>query len=286
MAGLDEITLRPMAEADIPLGMRLKELAGWNQTEADWRLLLSLSRGGSFVACCGSAEVATLTTATYDGKLGWIGMVLVDPAYRRRGIATQLVRAAISAAEPSVALLGLDATRAGRPLYEGLGFAACGELLRMTRPAAALEESETPCEPITAGELPALAAFDAPLFGARRQAVLRDLWLRLPQSACALRREGRLVGYVLSRSGSASVQIGPLVAPTIAESLLLLRAALRPLARHDTHLDVPTDQHEWIAALEELGFVASRPFTRMTLGGAPPLGQSRYQLAVAGPELG
>ena len=36
------VSIRTMRAADIPLGMRLKQLAGWNQTEADWRRNLAL----------------------------------------------------------------------------------------------------------------------------------------------------------------------------------------------------------------------------------------------------
>lgn len=32
------VVIRPMTAQDIPAGLRLSHLAGWNQTEADWRL--------------------------------------------------------------------------------------------------------------------------------------------------------------------------------------------------------------------------------------------------------
>src|SRR2546426_10308735 len=42
--------LRVMTEADIPAGMRLKELAGWNQTPSDWERFLRASPAGCSVA--------------------------------------------------------------------------------------------------------------------------------------------------------------------------------------------------------------------------------------------
>src|ERR1700687_2743834 len=42
--------LRIMTMADIPAGMRLKEIAGWNQTAADWKRFLEASPEGCFVA--------------------------------------------------------------------------------------------------------------------------------------------------------------------------------------------------------------------------------------------
>ncbi|NDK11434.1 MAG: GNAT family N-acetyltransferase, partial [Armatimonadetes bacterium] len=38
--------LRQLVEADLPLAMDLKLLAGWNQTEADWRRFLWLCPEG------------------------------------------------------------------------------------------------------------------------------------------------------------------------------------------------------------------------------------------------
>ena len=88
------IAVRPMTLADVPLGMRLKDIAGWNQTEADWRMLLDAGVG--FVALVNGVPVGTVTVVTYAGRtstrFSWIGMLLVDPAYRRRGVGTTLLQ--------------------------------------------------------------------------------------------------------------------------------------------------------------------------------------------------
>ncbi len=44
------LRVRPMSAADVPLGLRLRGQAGWNQTEADWRRFLGLQPDGCFVA--------------------------------------------------------------------------------------------------------------------------------------------------------------------------------------------------------------------------------------------
>ena len=42
----DVVEVRTMRLVDVPLGMRLKDQAGWNQTEADWERLLALASDG------------------------------------------------------------------------------------------------------------------------------------------------------------------------------------------------------------------------------------------------
>src|SRR5689334_11384886 len=84
--------IRLLSESDIPAAMYLKELAGWNQSDRDWRRLLEAEPRGCFAACVGDRVVATTTAITYGRALAWVGMVLVDSEYRRLGIATALMR--------------------------------------------------------------------------------------------------------------------------------------------------------------------------------------------------
>src|SRR3954447_19650132 len=116
------IDIRLLFESDIPAAMRLKEAAGWNQTEKDWHRLLVLEPNGCFAALKDGRLVGTTTTTIYGNELAWIGMVLVDPQERRQGIATRLMNVAIDYLKDKVAIVKLDATSLGLPLYENLGF--------------------------------------------------------------------------------------------------------------------------------------------------------------------
>ena len=87
--------IRQMTRLDIPAGMRLKEIAHWNQAETDWELFLSSNSKGCFVAEVDNRVVGTVTTIIYEDRFAWIGMVLVDPEIRNRGIGRALLRQAI-----------------------------------------------------------------------------------------------------------------------------------------------------------------------------------------------
>ncbi len=58
-----------MAPSDLPACTRLKELAGWNQTQEDWLRFLRADPEGSFVAETGQRVVATVTTITYENLI-------------------------------------------------------------------------------------------------------------------------------------------------------------------------------------------------------------------------
>jgi GNAT superfamily N-acetyltransferase len=280
------ILLRRMTHKDIPLGMRLKSYAGWNQLEADWEMLLDAGSEGSFVAVHSGIEVGTVTTVTYDRRFSWIGMMLVDPAYRRRGIGTSLLKAAIKSAIEHGAVR-LDATSLGKRLYDTLGFRDEYRLVRMQRMAAPLMAPPADdCDHVTQDRLWDIARYDAPIFGAARQMVLGPLFQNAPQYACYVTRDDKLSGYCLGRSGSSFEQIGPIVAADAEMAKTLLLTALRRCAHKDVIVDVPSGQEGWIRYLKALEFAEQRSFIRMCLGELRYPGQPERQYAIAGPEVG
>lgn len=275
-----------MTQNDIPLGMSLKSAAGWNQLETDWEMLLDAGSEGNFVAVYDGIEAGTATTVTYERRFSWVGMVLVDPAFRRRGIGTALLKAAIDSAT-EYGPVRLDATAEGKRLYDTLGFRDEYRLVRMVRMAAPLvEEPADDCDQITQARLRNIVLYDAPIFGAARQKVLGSLLRNAPQYAYYARRDNEVSGYCLGRSGSSFEQIGPIVAADSGIAQALMLTALKRCAHKDVIVDVLIEQEGWMRFLMGLEFAEQRPFIRMCLGKLDYPGQPERQFAVAGPEVG
>jgi len=66
--------------------------------------------------------VATTATLPFGGRFAWISMVLVAGDYRRRGLATLLMRRAMDDLAAASLVPVLDATPDGRAVYRALGF--------------------------------------------------------------------------------------------------------------------------------------------------------------------
>ncbi len=194
----DAAVFRDMTEADLADGLRLSRASGWNQTLEDWRLMLALGPGLFRVGVEDGVVVASGGAVRYGGDLAWICMILVDPGRRGRGLGTRvfdevLARVVEAQARDGLAAVGLDATPAGRGLYAPRGFVDGPPLVRMRRegPASgatgALAPSLRP-EPdgiaatrlMAAADLDAVLALDRHVFGADREAVLRDALARAP----------------------------------------------------------------------------------------------------------
>ena len=69
--------------------------ARWNQLAADWRIFTEFGRLYAVHSEAGRI-IATTATLPYGGRFAWISMVLVAGEYRRRGLATAMLRRAMA----------------------------------------------------------------------------------------------------------------------------------------------------------------------------------------------
>jgi ribosomal protein S18 acetylase RimI-like enzyme len=281
-----DVKIRLLVAEDLPAAMRLKEAAGWNQTEEDWLRLLRLEPRGCFAAAAVGRLVGTATTTTYGRELAWVGMVLVDPEFRRRGIASRLMRAALAYLDgEGVRSVKLDATPDGRHVYEGLGFE--DELLIERWRREALEGGGRDAEPssLDPARLAEILEFDRLAFGADRARLLESL---VAESAGTFVRAegGRVKGYALTRAGAAADYIGPLVASDFETASGLLDEVIARHAGRPLYLDVNTQFGPLAGALAERGFRKQRDLLRMRRGAETHAGTSAGVFAIAGPEVG
>jgi ribosomal protein S18 acetylase RimI-like enzyme len=283
----EQIVVRALTTADTLGAQRLKELAGWNQTERDWQRLLELEPEGCFAACAGERLVATTTTTTYGAALAWIGMVLVDPAYRRRGIATLLMRRALAYLQARKArTVKLDATPAGRPVYQALGFTA-EALIERWQGRAHVGPARSACVELQARMQPQAWALDRAAFGVERARLLATLFAdACAAPLCVLAPDGQLRGYVLTRAGAAATYVGPLVATDEPAATMLLDGVLHQLAGREVYVDINTGFAGSTSSLAERGLVKQRDLVRMQSGQPSRAGLSSSIYAIAGPELG
>ncbi|MCS6849534.1 MAG: GNAT family N-acetyltransferase [Gemmataceae bacterium] len=260
-------SIRRMTEADVPRGMELTAQAGWNQTSLDWLRCLALEPDGCFVWEEHGLVVGTVTACRF-GPVAWIGLVLVDAAYRRRGIATALMEHALTyLVDGRVETVRLDATPLGRPVYEKLGFVAEYELTRYEGvwPKGA-DPALSPVEAADRAFWPELAAWDRAATATDRLPLLDRLFTEQPTAVRLLRGQGTVEGFSAGRPGRLAWQVGPCVARDEAAGILLLRDALSRQAGQSVFLDVPTANEAARRFLEEHGWRPQRMLLRMRRG--------------------
>lgn len=250
-----------MTTADIGEALQLSLAAGWNQTEADWRRLLELDPDGCFSLRCDGRLVATTTLVCYGTRLAWIGMVLTQANYQRRGFARQLIAAALHLAdERGIQTVKLDATEQGAPLYESAGF----------RAEQIVERWSCNGDPAASGTAPKFALdyeLDEQAFGADRSALLRSL-SELPY-----------------RAGYRASYLGPCIAREKSIAREVIAPCLQNISAAKWFWDLLPENRAAVQLAMEFGFAPQRRLIRMVRG-APLNSRTDWTYAIAGFELG
>lgn len=270
------MTPRLLCVADLAGAMRLKDAAGWNQTEQDWRNLMEIEPEGCFALDCDGVLAATATCVCYGSELAWIGMVLTAPEYRGRGLARRLMQCALEyAGRRRVAWIKLDATAMGRPLYLDLGFEDECAVERWHRAPA-------PAAPAAPAPGPIDFELDRAAFGADRASVLaRAAVESVVVPGC---------GYALGRPGTRATYFGPAVARSREATRALLAGFVSRHAAEDVYWDLLPGNAAAAALAGEFGFERRRELMRMVRPGMarPPAFQhdDASVYAIAGFEYG
>ena len=282
--------LRVMTEQDVSGGLRLNTLSGWNQTAADWQRFLKNSPLGCFVVEDDGKIVGTATTINYGNRFAWIGMVLVDPKYRKQGIGTKLLKKTIEYLdEEKIRTKKLDATPQGKPIYMKLGFVEEYEIERWIRKKPLSAASSVPQSTSTLlNELQKEQIFrrDEELFGADRSFLLRALCEEAPEIATAVWEGEVLQGYAFGRHGLFADHLGPWMARTQAAAEKILQGFLAQSSRETIIVDCLKSNSMAVELLHSCGFAPSRPLTRMVRGPNLYPGKPDSFCAILGPEFG
>lgn len=279
--------VRPMLSTDLKMAMDLAISEGWNQTELDWRLLLENSANVCLIAENNGRVIGTATAINYSNLEAWIGMVLVDKEYRRQGLG-RLLMTSIMDNLKGFRSVKLDATPAGQPVYQKLGFIEEYLLYRMVCPSFndIQKTGDHSVETIKKEDLADVIKFDSEIFGVDRTYLVETIRNNYPHKAFALKKNGKIEGYILGRDGIRFNYIGPVFAQSSGDAILLISRALENLKDSAVAIDVMNGRSELTAWLEESGFETQRQFTRMYLNTNPFPGKTENQYLIMGPEFG
>lgn len=247
-----EHKIRTLTTVDIPAAMALSEVAGWNQTEADWRRLLQLEPAACLAIEADGKVVASTTLVCFQDQLAWLGMVLTHPCYRKRGFARRLVETALEIADArKIRSVKLDATEQGLALYRTLGFR---EEQVVERWSGAGRNSPLP------DSLPALSdthlELDFQAFGADRFRVLNAL----PETGYSEQN-----GFAFCRPGARATHLGPCVSESAECAERLIERCLS-VSGGQWYWDLLATNQSAVQIARQFDFKVNRTLVRMVRG--------------------
>jgi ribosomal protein S18 acetylase RimI-like enzyme len=272
------ISIRPLLDTDLETAEALLNLSFQSSVNRlhELRLYRQMQPDGWFAATRGEKLIGMVGAVNY-GPFAHVGLMAVHPEAQRQGVGLALMQFLLAELEKqNVPLITLDASKAGRPLYDKLGFVAYDETLVLQRPSNAGKlDKASQIRSISVQELDELAHWDTEAFGADRRKVFKVLLDNYPGRAFVIRDEdGQPSGYLFAQRN----RIGPwvMLQPDHAEDLI--QAALALPYDETISMNVPSVNREAIELARSHGFELVRANQHMGrgAGGVPGQRQKIY----------
>lgn len=269
----------------------------WGYTRSDVHRCYLYEPEGWFIAESEGKPVGHVFSISY-GKLGWIGLLVVDRKHRLKGIGATLMNTAIEYLKKrNVQTIKLEAVPEAVNFYRQLGFTEEFDSLRLrlslqtqTRGEGAEKTETTTVRPLQKNDVSTLVKFDQAYFGANREKVLTNLLNDFPQH-CFIAEDGEeTVGYIMARETASSYMIAPWIcipqkASVAVELFQACRASLG--TRHtEIRVGTPAANKTAISQLHSLGFETYSKSIRMRLGANLTTENVKGVFAIAGPHKG
>ncbi|MEO7911936.1 MAG: GNAT family N-acetyltransferase [Roseiflexaceae bacterium] len=266
------ITIHSLTAADLNRADAIQQAAYGGESRKDrLQLYLSLQPDGWLLAML-DGEPAGIAGGTNYGTVGHIGLVAVEPSKQRRGVALALMEHLLGWFDhQDCPLIQLDASDAGVPLYRKLGFVEDEKTLGFTQGNCALRPAQSErVGRLQVADIPALVAFDAPIFGGDRAAVFAAALAATPERAFVARDSaGQISGYLFAQA----LVLGPWAARTPADAEALLAAALTLPFDGAIRTLTPGSNVDAANLLMRYGFSPQRLLHRMRRGSVVAAGQ-------------
>ena len=274
-APVEGFEIRELTGGDVDAVVALARAQGWRDRRLFYEFVL---RTPTCQALAGVVEGMVIATglATVNGSVGWLGAIVVAAEFRGRGLGRAMTEELCRRLRAAGCLtLSLEATDAGRPMYERMGF----RLVTHYHQIQADHLPEPPAEPAGAHVRRLEQADLTAVFELDRLATAEDRSVPLRVLAeIGAEGEGRgvagLCGWVLERDGDLSGFLlpaerayGAIVAPLFEDGLFLLdlHRHVVPAGAH-VRAGIPDEHGAAWRKLQALGWQETWQAPRLLLG--------------------
>ncbi|MBJ7993437.1 GNAT family N-acetyltransferase [Bacillus mycoides] len=200
--------------------------------------------------------IASAAIILYGETLASIGMVIVHPDYKGRGIGKAITDSCVKSVSTQTPIM-LIATDEGKPLYEKLGFRAVSYVSKyicnsynVNYTCVGNKEYMMNYEEC---DLEDIIQIDKDAFGTNREEFLKKRIVQSEQCIVVKDKEQNVLGYGISIQTPENKIIGPIVAKNDKMAMRMVHYLVR---EHNGKLriDVPEGKKDFMKELEIIGF--------------------------------
>ena len=216
----------------------LKE--GWTPGIGDHKAFFAADPSGFFIGELNGKKISCICAVKYGEEFAFIGLYIVDKAYRGMGYGLKTFQAAMASVKNYN--VGLDAVVDMVSIYERSGFHSVWLMRRYEFAAAQVAQALSECKcpsgvvikPAAEVDFEKLFVYDRDIFGGPRHSFL-EKWINNPtaHALAATNDKGEVHGYIVIRKvieTEKGSKIGPLFADNGEVARSLLRLACETVA--------------------------------------------------------
>lgn len=285
------VLIRLWAERDISYIAESIQHEGWRHTRNDVDRCWRYEPKGCFIAEVQGKLVGHVFSIRY-GKTGWIGLLIVNPEERGKGVGKMLMQNAIAyLQEAGAETIRLEAVEKAIQLYSRLGFKEEFDSLRFRKKLKREDEPKinlrTGIRRIQREDFEDVSKFDSQYFGSGRRHVLQSLYEDNPQLCYIAKEDRKTRGFIMGRKTQAAHWIGPWISQDSETAEGLLNAFIDALEEEtELRLGMPALNTEGVSLMRELNFELTGKSVRMVLGKQQHKGDLEGVYGIGGPEKG
>ncbi|GAB7545758.1 GNAT family N-acetyltransferase [Cupriavidus sp. 8B] len=242
--------IRVMAQSDLPVALSLSEDVRWPHRPSDWKRLFQMGEGR--VAEVGGAVVGVGMRWLWDERDASVGLLIVAPAFRERGIGSMLLEALCAGLEDRTVLL--HAPGKLHRFYARRGFERIGEVHQyegkaLPAPLMALPEG-CRLRPGGRNDLQLLVGMEEGARGVARPSLIQA-WLRQSIGTVVLDHPDGPRGFAIIRRFGRGAMVGPVVAPCAMSAKAMIAHLAGLVTGRVLRLDVHADGEfeDWLGCL-------------------------------------
>ncbi|MFZ7935325.1 GNAT family N-acetyltransferase [Bacillus thuringiensis] len=200
--------------------------------------------------------IASAAIILYGEALASIGMVIVHPDYKGRGIGKVITNSCMNSVSAQTPIM-LIATDEGKPLYEKLGFRVVSYVSKYICNSYNANnhciENEDYMMNYEECDLEKIIKIDENAFGTNRKVFLKKRIMQSEQCNVVKDKEQNVLGYGLSIQTPENKIIGPVVAKNNAMAMRIVHDLARG-HNGKLRMDVPEGKNDFMKELEIAGF--------------------------------
>lgn len=267
----ENVTIRKMVKNDLEDCVKITESEEWDYGIGDFERLLYYEPDGCFVATYNNQIIGIITSIAYT-HFAWIGNVIVNSQFRRRGIGKRLMETVHKYLfNKNIETLFLEATLKCVQFYRKLGYAPTGRTMKLIGYPECRTWNATSSlltKRVEVSELPDIYYLDKTYFGDDRSRVLKRMHHDFPDMFYGVWFDGKLKGYIIAKSCLSMCEIGPwIVEPEndeIAEHLF--QVITNNLEGHKVLISIPSTNEHSLNIVKKYGFEVTSRTVLMAIG--------------------